>query len=198
MPAELRPGDPNDIRVCIFEIEHEDVFHLKNLYKRMYDWMVDEGWKAAEGDDQNYETLYWQRDRPGDAQEHHIWWRAYRVPEGNRYYRYFLKIDFQTLNMKKVEVMHKGAKFGTNKGDVILRIEAHLQLDYKNEWSKSTITRLFSQKFKERVYHEEIESYRKDLYAATYRLHTMIKQYLALKPIIMDWGRTFHGENKGL
>ena len=198
MPVRLR-GAPRDIKVCNFEIEYEDVFHMKTLYKRMYDFLVEEGWKAAEsdGDDNNYETLYWERKNQSDGMDHHVWWRCFRVPEGNRYYRYFLKIDMQTLNMKKIEVMHKGQKFGTNKGDVIIRVESYVQIDYRDEWEKNSITNYFKEKFKERIYAQEIDAYKKDLYAATYRLNTLIKQYLQLKNPMADWGRSFHPE-KGI
>jgi hypothetical protein len=195
----LEEGEENDISVSSFEIEHEDVFHLKNLYKRMYEFLVDEGWLAADGGDTLYETLYWERQRANESQEHHIWWRCYRIPEGNRYYAYFLKIDYQTLNMRKIEVMHKGQKFGTNKGDVILRISSYLLPDYNNEWKKekSGILGYFDYWFRKRIYKQEIDSYKKDCYAATYRFHTMIKQYLQFKPTVADWGRPFHPE-KGI
>ncbi|MBN2142079.1 hypothetical protein JW711_01995 [Candidatus Woesearchaeota archaeon] len=190
-PVFLRPGDDRDILACKFEIEHEDVFHLKNLYKRIYDWMVEEGWAATDGGDKNYETLYWERERPGGIKEHHIWWRAWMTPQGNSYYRYFLKLDYQTLVMKKSEVMSQGMKFSTNKGDVIIRIEAWLQLDYQNKWGKSFLGR-WDQWFRKRYYLDNVLKYKQDLYSDIYRLHTMIKQYLQLKPIKADWGRPFH------
>jgi hypothetical protein len=196
MPVMLRPGNENDIQVCKYEIEHEDVFHLKALYKRIYDYMVEEGWLAADSDgkDANYETLYWERKSQSEATEHHIWWRAFRVPEKNSYYRYFLKLDFQTLNVRKIEVMHKGHKYSTNKADVIIRVEAYLQLDYDNKWTKSGFMKGVHSHFKKRIYHEDIELYKTDLYTATYRINTLIKQYLQLKNPWADWGRSFHPE----
>ncbi|MBN1792254.1 hypothetical protein JW826_01060 [Candidatus Woesearchaeota archaeon] len=197
-PVRLRPGNERDILACEFEIEHEDVLHLKNMYKRIYDWLVDEGYTAADGPDQIYETLYWERTKPTGAQEHHIWWRAFLTPRDNRYYRYFLKIDYQTLNSKKMEVMRHGQKFGTNKVDLILRIQAWLQLDYNDEWQKSFILSRFDKWFRTRFYLDNIYKYKKDLYKDTYRLHTMIKQYLKLTSIAADWGRPFHHPEKGV
>jgi hypothetical protein len=192
----LRPEekDKKDILAAKFEIEHEDVYHMKNLYKRVYEWLVDEGFTAAEGpSDTLYETLYWERTRANDSQEHHIWWRAVDTPRNNAYYRYFLKIDFQTINMKKIEIMHKGQKFGTNKGDVIIRVEGWLQLDYNDQWKKSGILSMFEQWFRERFYLADWRKYKDDLYLTTYRLHTTIKQYLQFK-MTTDWGRSFHPE----
>jgi hypothetical protein len=192
--ARLRPGDKErEIQAAKFEIEHEDVYHLKNMYKRVYEWLIDEGWTAAEGDDTNFESLYWERTKQNESQEHHIWWRAFRKPADNAYYTYFLKIDFQTLNMRKTEIMHKGQKFGTNKGDLIIRVESYLQLDVGDNWSKSFITRPFERWFRERFYRDKILSYKRDLYLTTYRLHSTIKQYLQFK-MGVDWGRSFHPE----
>jgi hypothetical protein len=200
-PVQLRlegAGKDKEILVADFEIEYEDVFHLKNLYKRMYEFLVDEGWLAADSADGDaiYETLYWERQKPNESQEHHIWWRAYRLPEGSPYIAYFLKIDYQTLNMKKLEIMHKGQKFGTNKGDVILRVRSYLLLDYNNQFEKkkSSILGYLDPWFRKRMYLGEIKMFKKDCYAATYRFHTMIKQYLQFKPIVADWGRPFHPE----
>jgi hypothetical protein len=200
MPVRLRNDPDRDIPYGQFEIEYEDVFHMKLLYKRLYEFLVDEGWKAADSDgaDTNFETLYWERSNSaGDAKDSHIWWRCFRIPEGNPYYRYFLKVDIQTLQIRKVEVMHKGQKFATNKGDVIIRVAGYLQLDYKNEWQNSSLLKPFDNWFRERIYHKEVEDYKKDLYKAVYRVNTFVKQYLQLKNSTTDWGRAFHPE-KGI
>ena len=188
--AKLRPGDPRDILAAKFEIENEEVFHLKNLYKLIYEWLKDEGFESDTGDDKP-ETLYLDRTKASGDKEHYIWWRCAQAPRNNKYYRYFLKIDWQTLNMKKIEIMHKGQKFGTNKGDVILRIEAWLQLDYDEDWKKGAFLRFFDNWFRKRFYLENVKSYRDDLYMTAYRLNNTVKQYLQLK-MPVDWGKPFH------
>ena len=192
MPTEkLRPGDERDILATRFEIEHEDVFHLKNLYKLVHEWLGDEDFLSVDTNDDKCESLYLDRTKDTNEKEHHVWWRCIQIPRGNSYYRYFLKIDWQTLYMKTIEIMHQGQKFKTNKGDVIIRIEAWLQLDYQDKWRKNPILRIFDRWFRERFYLEEIKKYRHDLYLNTFRLHQTIKQYLQLKAPV-DWGRPFH------
>lgn len=196
MVAQLRPGNDNDLPVAKFEIENEEVFHLKNLYKRIYEWLDDEGFVSVDVGDDKIERFYLDRTLLSGNKEHHIWWRAIMEPRDNKFYRYFLKINYQTLNVKKMEIMHKGQKFGTNKGDVIIRVESWLQMDYQNEtdsWDNNSFLKLFKTWFKKRVYKEKIDWYKKDLYRSTYRLHTAIKQYLQLK-MTDDWGRPFHPE----
>ena len=189
--AKLRPGDERDVLATKFEIEHEDVFHLKNLYKLVHEWLVDEGFQAADAPDDKIETLYLDRSKATGDKEHHIWWRCIQIPRGNSYYRYFLKVDWQTLYMKKIEIMHEGQKFSTNKGDVILRVEAWLQLDYQDKWKENPILRFFDTWFRRRFYLENVKKYKHDLYLTAYRLHQTIKQYLELK-MPVDWGKPFH------
>jgi hypothetical protein len=191
--AMLRPGNPRDILATKFEIEHEEVFHLKNLYKLIYEWIGEEGFVSVDTGDDKIEMLYLDQTKASGEKEHQIWWRAIQVPRGNNYYRYFLKIDYQTLYMKKIEIMHKGQKFSTNKGDIIIKIEAWLQLDYQNKWENHPILRIFDRWFRERFYLEKVKAYRQDLYTITFRLHQNIKQYLQLKAPV-DWGRPFHPE----
>ena len=194
-PAQLRPGDSlgRDILVNKFELENEETFHLKNLYKLIWEWMGDEGFVSVDSGDDKIEALYVDRSFANGQKEHRIWWRGVQTPRDNKYYRYYLKIDWVVLYMKKIEIMHKGQKFTTNKGDVILFIEAWLQLDYQNKWQKNPILKIFDRWFRERFYLENIKSYKHDLYLTAFRLHNTIKQYLQLKQPV-DWGRPFHPE----
>lgn len=180
MAYGLRPGDPRDILVAKFEIENEEVFHFKNLYKLIYEWLEEEGYKTID-EAGEIESLYLEMlDQEGNKQ-HHIWWRTQMIPEDNRYYRYFLKIDFQTLNMKSIEIMEQGHKMSTNKGDVIFRVEGWLQLDYRNEWQNHWFLKHWDKLYRERIYKNQIETYRADFYSTVYRLQQTVKQYLKLK-----------------
>jgi hypothetical protein len=119
-------------------------------------------------------------------------------PKDSTYYRYFLKIDFLTINMKSIEVMHQGYKMKTDRGDITIWIESWLQLDYKDEWKDATFlkSKFIQNLFRNRIYKEQIESHKVDLYKITYRLQNTIKQYLKLKTLY-EMPRPFHPE-KGL
>jgi len=189
-----------DILVAKLNIESEDTFHMKNLYKLVHDWLDEEGFTDLYGDrhpDGNPETFYLERlNATTGAKEHRIRWRSIRV--ANTYYRYFIKIDFTTLNMKSIEVMHQGYKMKTDRGDVIINIEAWLQLDYNNTWKDTPFLKNpFIQKiFRFRIYKEQVESHKIFLYKAAYRLQNTIKQYLKLKTLY-EMPKPFHPE-KGL
>lgn len=135
MPTDTVHWTKNSKLIFKTEIEIDYVHELKELYKRMHDWLEQNDFTDPNGQP-NYETLYWQRDLPNGLQEHHIWWRAYTFPGieniDQRTFRYFVKINFQTIAASKQEVMHKGKKWNMWKSNTILRYEGHLQY----EWEK--------------------------------------------------------------
>ncbi|MGV8150287.1 MAG: hypothetical protein ACP5NV_01025 [Candidatus Woesearchaeota archaeon] len=187
---------PHDILVAKVEVENEETFHLKNLYKLIHDWLAEEGFKDIYGSDDNPEIFYLEKILGSGAKEHRIWWRCYRIPAKSKYYRYFLKINFLTINMKSIEVMHQGHKMKTDRGDLIVTVEAYLQIDYNKEWRKNNLMMKFDKLFRNRIYKAQIESYKVDLYKTTYRLQNVIKQYLKLKTLY-EMPKPFYPE-KGL
>lgn len=167
--------------VAEFEIEHEDVFHLKNIYKLIHEWFGLYGFVGLDTDNEKFETLYWHRVLSNGNVEHHIWWRAHHKPKDTKFYKYFLKLDFQTLNMGKKKVTHKGQQISTNEGDLILRCKSYLMLDYDGAWRKHWFLKHFDTWFINRIYKQKIDFLKTDLWVKTYKLQDAIKQYMKLK-----------------
>ncbi|MCF7871473.1 hypothetical protein K9L97_00380 [Candidatus Woesearchaeota archaeon] len=139
------------------------------------------------------ETLYFEKILGNGNSEHHIWWRTHHIPSNNKYYKYYLKLDFQTLNMGKHKVTHKGQQIGTNKGDLILRCTSWVVLDYMHSWRNHPILKYFDEWFIKRIYKKQIDFLKTDLWIKTYKLHDTIKQYMKLKtPSNMP--KPFHSE----
>jgi len=176
----IRKGDPRDILVTKFEIDVDNTFHLKNLYKTIFEWATMEGFSTADGKGAP-ESLYWERRHPNGLTEHHIWWRFVRVPDKNQYYRYFLKIDYQSLAMSKAEVMYSGKKVGSNKGELILRVQGWMQIDYQDKWKNNPVTKFFNTTFKNRVYKQQIDFFKTELKDTCDRLRNTVKTYLKLE-----------------
>jgi len=177
--------DPTDElhcqKVAFFEIEHEDVFHLKNLYKMIFEWFGMHKFVSVDNNDSNIETLYFEKILQNGNKEHHIWWRTHNIPDNNKYYKYYLKFDYQTLNMGKHKVTHKGQQISTNSGDLILRCEAYLILDYQKTWRNHWFLKNFENLFIKRWYKAQIDFLKTDLWIKTYKLQDAIKQYMKLK-----------------
>jgi len=180
---DAQKGDDYNILVAQYEIENEETFHMKNLYKLIHDWLDEEGFKSIFNDTSNPEIFYLERILGTGAKEHRIWWRCLMTPKDSQYYRYFVRVDFMTLNMKSIEVMHQGHKMKTDRGDCVIKIWAFLQLDYNRTWRNSPFMMKFDKVFRNRIYKAQIEAYKIDLYKTLYRLQGVIKQYLKLKTI---------------
>ena len=173
-------NDDRDILAAAFEVENEQTFHLKELYKYMHRFLCyDEHFKSFNDDDKP-EIFYFERQKPDGAREHHIWWRFYMTPNKSKYYRWLLKFDFQTLYMGKKEVIKNGQKFKLDSGDVIIRIQGYLQLDYKNQWKKHWFLKNWDHYFRKRIYKPTIDYQKQELYKRVYKIQNKVKQYLQL------------------
>lgn len=174
---------PSSTRIHKFEIEIEYVHNLKELYKRLYFWLDDNGWKDVWGAS-NYEVRYWQRDLPGGGMsEHHIWWRAWRHPGSLNYdqklFKQFFKIDYQTIAASRKEVMHKGQKWKLDQSNTILRVESYLVIDWDKEWEKGLLGRM-KEPFKQWLYKDKIVEQENAVFGATVELQNKIKDFLEL------------------
>jgi hypothetical protein len=172
--------------VAKFEIETESLHSFKDLYKRVFDWLFFEDYRNIQTDDlENYEILYWEKTHNAGHKEHHIWWRAYKIPVkdiGSDYFIYFFKINFQTIRVSKAEVMFKGKKWGTNDANVIIRVNAYLVINDK-DWVKddqpfSSLLKSMRPRFRAWLYKDKIWFHRKFLYDKAFELQNVIKEYL--------------------
>lgn len=176
----LTGDSKREIKICAMEIEHEKVFHVKHLYERIYHWLKDEGYTDVYEDRDIYETLYLDRTMPNGLKEYVIWWRAHKDPRGGQYFKFFLTIGYRGLAISKKDIVVDGKKHGTNAGDMIIRIEAYLLIDYRKQWENHWLLRYFDDNFRLRWFRKEIETKKDDLYKEAYKLHNAIKQYLDL------------------
>lgn len=187
MGVYLRPGNPKDIWTASWELEYEDVFHFKNLYKQMHEFLVEEGWTDPDDGKDKWEHFYFERTVPASGKkEHRIWWRVQHIPAESDYVRYFMKIDFRTLNMGTTETMYKGNKYKTWKGNPNITCEAWLQLDYKNKWDNHALLKHFDKFFRERVYRPYWEDHKLILYRKCYKFQRTVKKFLDLKTPVKE------------
>jgi len=175
--------DPTDdafnMKVNAFEIEYEDVFSLQNLYDQIYQWIIENGFTSVETNDDQFESLYQHRISNDGSVEHRIWWRVDMESDRADYFKYFLKIDFRTINMSTVQVEHKGKQVEANKGDVIIRVEAWLLLDANRTWRDSPWA--FLHKFFRTRYQKQINQEEAMLFGLSSDLQGTIKNFLDLK-----------------
>lgn len=172
------------IKAAEFSVKVEDVYNLKDLYKVVKEWMDEENYFDDHGTESYREKLFLQKDRPTNT-ELWIWFRTIKYPEGvnpkTGYLRYLLDIDYHIVNMKDLEVVHKGRKMKMNKGETEVMISANVELDYRGEWKKHNILKNFITMFQKSIYKNEIDYHRLALYKEAYKLQAVIKRYLEAK-----------------
>jgi hypothetical protein len=166
--------------VLSFEIEYEDVFNLQRLYETGRQWIEDNEFTSTDSDDGEIETLYHHKVDESGSVEHRIWWRATRSPD-NPYFKYFLKVDFRTINMSTVQVTKEGEQVEANKGDVIISVSTYLLLDANDNWEGSTFGQWFHDYFRTRMYQERIDEQRLQLWRLAKDFQGELKQFLELK-----------------
>jgi len=159
-------------------INFKDVFHLKNLYKVIHDWIIQEGF----GPDKDMEVLYYQWDKQTAGTEHWIWWRTERE-SGDKYLKYRIDVDMHTLGITKAEVVVGGHKMKTNTGEVDVHITGYMVYDYEDKWKKSKFLSMFHDFYRKRIKKETYTDLEENFIFDVYRLHAHIKQYLELAQI---------------
>jgi hypothetical protein len=184
----------------MFEVEIEKSLHLKNVYKAIYMWLQDHGYYDAEiQKSDKWETLYYEIKKANGLMFHHMWWRVLKNPRhtDGKVFRYFIKINYQTLAMSKHETMLDGKKFKTYKGDLILRMKAWLQLDPSNSWDTHPIIKHFQPIIIRRWLKKRIDEEKKALYLDLVELQRTIKQLLGGK-LEVGRGKSWMDEITGI
>jgi len=180
----------NYIEAATFRLKNKDYFHMKNLYVMLHEWMVEEGF-GSESDAEFPETLYLHRETQTAGNELWIWWR-FEKNIGSSYYKYMLDLDYHLILLRDAEVMHQGKKFKTNWGEVEIKIWAKLLLDHEGKWKKNAFLKNIDKVFHQRLFKNELEAHRIDLYRYAYRIQEAIKTYLKLRvylpePELQKW-----------
>ena len=181
MSGELRRGDDRDLLVAKFEVELEGILNLKEFYKQLHNYIAEWGFTDPEGQGDKFENLYFHRQTQEGLMFHHFWWRAAMQPEDDQYFRYFLWVDWQTLAVSQTEIMENNKKIKTFKGDVIVRLQSWVQLDFKNEWQKHWILKHFDESYRKRINKSAVGQHKKALYSIAYDIHDFIKRYLEMQ-----------------
>jgi hypothetical protein len=194
MAERIFPLDKErDLLVAEFEVEYENVFHLKWFYKHCYEWFQMWNYESADGTGEP-ESLYLEKITYLGTTEHQIWWRFRK--KINKFVKYYIKFDIQTLNSSQVEIMHQGKKTKSNSTDIIFRVKSYAMFDYQGDFSNNSLLKQFDRIFRRRWYRQETEMHRKQLWFETYNLEDFMKQYLEINTGT-ELPDAFH-PNKGL
>lgn len=185
--------------VSSFKVKYSDVFHLRNLYVMMHEYLIDENWyglndmprstpSIAHGD---IEKLYMERHHQKalhrGGKEYWIWWRLQKQPfiRSHGYYVFRLDVDFHGMYMQKLEIIHQGKKMNVDKGELEIFLRPKLvRTDLGKKFQKNFILRNFQELYENRILDQDIEKLEKELWREAYRFQGTIKAYLNLRNFI--------------
>ena len=87
---------PSHRRIDIFDpqqparIKYTDVIDLRDFYKSLHEWLMENDW-VDEGDKKDrYETFYGERRDTNGTKEIWIYWRMFKDPPNTTAFRYYL------------------------------------------------------------------------------------------------------------
>jgi hypothetical protein len=151
------------------------------LYQIVYEWLADNGWHNR--DDENFpEIAYIDRDFGPGGKEIWAYWRLTKqfnaAPKD--YVIKHLDINFHFLNIKPHEIVYKGKKIKTQKGEFELDVSAYLVFQDEKYWSKLSIIKGFQKLMSERIMKKKKEKWRDELRLEAHRLREMLNIYLKL------------------
>ena len=177
------------------KITYDDIFHLKNLYKMVYEWLSEEGFIAQDGDNDFYEDFYLEKHHAGGI-DYWFHWNMYK--QINNYYRYKMTVKFQTIALNKVKIKYEGKELGMYKGEITIFINAEVETDWKGQWEKHWLLKHFKAGYDKIIYYHELNNMQwMNLYRGVYRLQAIIKGYLNLRALGPTHG-LFHPMAEGI
>ncbi|MFH0701595.1 MAG: hypothetical protein V2A62_04110 [Candidatus Woesearchaeota archaeon] len=161
-------------------VKYKDVFELKAFYEAMHEWLMHYGWTDVDDKADHWETAYIERiDRNGNR-EIHFNWRTFKPAEGGPF-NYYLDLNFHVLGLSNVEVVKDGIKLKVQKGEIEMHYQALVEKTYEKDLKKNKLISPFLNLFNKRVYRQEYEERKKELYQELYMMQNFIKQWFKLK-----------------
>ena len=173
-----------------FKVKYKDVFHLKNLYVMMHEYLQEEQFLDLDGDHAYIETLYLekfcQKGLHSGGKEMWVYWRTYKKPETkySGYFRYNLEIDFHMVYMRDQEVMHQGKKMKIQWGEIEIFFRPKIEVDYTGKWREHWLLKNFHKLYYQRVLNHEFDKREKELWREAYKLQGKVKNFLNLRTFI--------------
>ncbi|MBN1502474.1 hypothetical protein JW930_02940 [Candidatus Woesearchaeota archaeon] len=162
-------------------IRQENVIHFENLYRYMYHYVTDEGWKHADGS-RHIEHFYGEKRDQENAKELRAWWRAEKQCGGifgpHSFLKYKLYVDFLCYHLTRIEITYGGKKIKPYVGDVNIWITTVLEIDYNNWQEVSSLMGLFYEYFIRRIYKRNIRDHEVELRRFAARFASDIKYFI--------------------
>jgi hypothetical protein len=186
------------------KVKYKDVFHLKNMYVMMHEYLIEEGFVDESGTHaqagHNYiEKLYMEKfcqaGLHAGGKEMWIWWRTIKKPETKYqgYYQYHLDVDFHVVYAQPPEKKAKDAQVLISQGkkipnlifgEVEMFFKGWIEADYNDQWETHPWLKHFHKLYYTRVLSHEFDKREKELWRDVFKLTSKVKRFLNMRTFI--------------
>lgn len=184
IPPEVIAGDPFNK----WELTIKESFDFKELYKRIHEYLVEEGFSDMFSGGDDFETYYHETEAADGMKTHKIWWRAekFAKSEGHDNIKFYFILDFTTQMMVKKEIMHNGQKVKLDNGELKLECEFYIDFEAnktdRDAFSNHFIMKYFKRKMRTK-YNRKIESLAKgEVMVLSNDLYDLIQVFVGARP----------------
>ena len=154
------------------KIKHSGIFDFSEFYNFCYDWMRDEGQMFI------VEELYSEK-LSGEAKNIDVEWDCTR--KVTDYFKFQIKVKFKVLGLQKVEITKGNAKIKTNKGQVEVKANAILVMDYQGKFEKNAFQKFLRAIYEKWIIASRIEQFEDKLTGDADEFLNQAKAYLDLE-----------------
>ncbi len=153
------------------KIKYDGLLDFSEFYKFCYQWLTEErGFDLAE-------TAYKEKIK-GDSKEIDIEWKG--SSKVTDYFKFEIKVEFQVLGLKDVEIVKEGAKIKMNKGGVGIKIKGTLIRDYQGKFEINASKKFMRSIYEKWVIPSRIEEYEGKLVGICDEFLSQAKAFLDL------------------
>jgi hypothetical protein len=186
-PKDSKWGESN-VLVYSTQIKQVRLIHVENVYRYMWHWLTEEGWKSPHKFPfKAIEDFYGEFRDQHDHKEIRWWWRVQKSHGGmgapHPYFNYKWYIDVMTTNMKRTEIMYKGKKIKPYIGEYLMWFNAILELD-PNNWfqddSSWWLGKILEEFWLRMIYKDRMREQEIELRRASERFIEDLKHYIGL------------------
>jgi len=161
------------------DVKSTSVFVARALYIELHDWLIENEYSPPTDIDFPEKRIWEARTQDG-RKEFWVWWRPFRVIEGNKFWRRVINIDMHGVGVTPVEIMYKGKKIRCDRGKFEVLLQAKLEIDVGGGWKGSGLLRPFLEPFWKRIYRKEIEMYRKEVLVDMKKIQDVARRWFDL------------------
>ena len=153
------------------KIKQSGIFSFKDLYAFLYDWLKEEGYDILE---KSYSEKV-----SGDSKQIEISWDA--TKEVSDYFKFQIKVEWQILGMKSVDVQREDKKIKMDSGSLEVKFTGVLLKDYEDRWENQPFWKFMRGVYDRYIIKSRIDEYQIKLFEEVEDVVSQCKSFLAIE-----------------